>query len=120
MRPWLSILLVVAGLAQAQVDPTRPADEPLAGGSGAANDSGLQAIFIRPHGKSSAVIGGQEVRVGDKVNDKRVLRIAENEVVVQGESGRESLRLIAAVEKVPAVKPKDARRSKRQMTGTQK
>lgn len=121
MRAWLLISLFASQLALAQVaDPTRPADEPLAGGGGVANASGLQAIFVRPHGKSSAVIGGQEVRVGDKVNDKRVLKITENEVVVQGEGGRESLRLIAAVVKVPAATQKTSGRLKRHGTVTQK
>lgn len=101
----LASLLTFPAAAQLP-DPTRPADVPLAVGAGA---GGLQAIVMRPGGKSAAVIDGEEVRVGERIGDKahgkRVLKISENAVIVQGEGGRETIRLIAAVEKVTAARP---------------
>lgn len=101
----LASLLTFPAAAQLP-DPTRPADVPLAVGAGA---GGLQAIVMRPGGKSAAVIDGEEVRVGERIGDKahgkRVLKISENAVIVQGEGGRETIRLIATVEKVTAARP---------------
>lgn len=123
----LSLLSLLAFPAAAQVpDPTRPADVPpaVSVGGGSAGAGGLQAIVMRRGGKSSAVIDGEEVRVGERIGDKasgrRVLKISENAVVVQGESGRETIRLIAAaVEKVPAAMPRAIKKaSPRGKTGT--
>lgn len=106
----LASLLTFPAAAQLP-DPTRPADVPPAVGAGGGNAGagGLQAIVMRPGGKSAAVIDGEEVRVGERIGDKahgkRVLKISENAVIVQGEGGRETIRLIAAVEKVTAARP---------------
>lgn len=108
----LSLFSLLAFSAAAQVpDPTRPADVPPAvSAGGTAGAGGLQAIVMRKGGKASAVIDGEEVHVGERIGDKdhgkRVLKISENAVVVQGERGRETIRLIAAVEKVPAARPR--------------
>lgn len=117
-------LLAFASSAQVP-DPTRPADEPpAAGASGSgAGMGGVQAIILRKGGKSSAVIDGEEVhvgqRIGGKAHDKRVLKISENAVIVQGENGRETMRLIATVEKVPAARPHAIKKaSSRGQTGT--
>lgn len=110
--PLFILCALLSGSIAAQVsDPTRPADVPLADGApGAGNANGVQAIILRKGGKSSAMIAGQAVRAGDWIGDKssgkRVLKISENAVVVQADSGRETLRLIPAVEKIPAAKPR--------------
>lgn len=101
---------LLSGNVAAQVyDPTRPADVPLET-TGGGNANGVQAIIMRKGGKSSAVVAGQTVRVGDWIGDKasgkQVLKISENAVIFQGKSGRETLRLIPAVEKVPTAKPR--------------
>lgn len=122
----LSLFSLLAFPAAAQVpDPTRPADVPpaVSADGGGAGAGGLQAIVMRKGGKSSAVIDGEEVRVGERIGDKargrRVLKISENAVVVQGEGGRETIRLIAAVEKVPAARPRAIKKaSPRGKTGT--
>jgi hypothetical protein len=120
----LSLFLLLAFSAAAQMpDPTRPADVPPAVSADGGGAGGLQAIVMRKGGKSSAVIDGEEVRVGERIGDKargrRVLKISENAVVVQGEGGRETIRLIAAVEKVPAARPRAIKKaSPRGKTGT--
>jgi peroxiredoxin len=78
-------------------------------------ESGVQTVILRPKGKSAAVINGQYVQVGDKLGDKKVVKIAESEVVLQGEGGREVMKVTPDIEKVP-VKKKAA--AKRRTTGT--
>lgn len=99
MAPW--------ALAQLP-DPTRPPAQMMTSESGAAAapvESGMQTVIVRRKGKSGAVINGQYVEVGGKLGDKRVIRISESEVIVQGEGGREVIRLIPSIEKTPVVKP---------------
>ncbi len=124
MRHALFLLLLAGfagmGPAVAQVpDPTRPPDVMIppesSGGVVVPTESGVQTIILRPKGKSSAVINGQYVEVGDTLGDKKVLKIAESEVVLQGEGGREIMKVTPDIEKVP-VKKKAA--AKRRTTGT--
>ncbi|MDK9703714.1 MAG: hypothetical protein OEL20_11295 [Sulfuritalea sp.] len=108
----LSVFLagfVGAGAALAQVpDPMRPPDALLApaaaGGVAAAAENRVHTVILRPDGRSGAVINGQHVLVGDRLGGKRVLKIGESEVVLQGESGREIIKVTPAIEKVPAKK----------------
>ena len=111
--------LVGSSLAVAQVpDPTRPPaavfDQEVGAAAAVAAKSGVQTVILRPGGKSAAVINGQYVQEGDRLGDKRVLKISEKEVVLAGESGREVIEMTPAIEKVPT-KNKAA---KRRMTGT--
>ena len=99
-------------------DPTRPPEIFLTsegGGVVTPHESGVQTVILRPGGrKSAAVINGQYVEVGGMVGDKRVLKITESEVVLNGESGREVIRVMPAIEKMPVKKAA----AKRRMTGT--
>jgi hypothetical protein len=61
------------------------------------------------------VINGKYVSVGDMVGDKRVQKISESEVVLKGPGGREIIKVMPAIEKVPASKTVAA---KRRTTGT--
>jgi hypothetical protein len=125
MMPRDLFLLALAGFmgvspVLAQVpDPTRPPDSLLTPDGGALavpHESGVQTVILRPGGrKSAAVINGQYVEVGGMVGGKRVLKITESEVVLNGESGREVIKVMPAIEKVPA---KKATAAKRRMTGT--
>ncbi|MCX7156849.1 MAG: hypothetical protein NTW45_10470 [Rhodocyclales bacterium] len=116
----LSLLLaglVGVGPVLAQVpDPTRPAGIVAApdGGEGVAApvESGVQTVILRPGGKSAAVINGQYVEVGDRLGDKRVLKISESEIVLKGESGREVIKVTPAIEKMPAKKVAAIKRRK--------
>lgn len=116
-------VLALPALAQIQ-DPTRPADTPLASGLsiGANTAQGLQVIVKRPgQGRSTALISGQTVHVGSKIGEQRVVRITANEVTLQGDNGREILRLIPDVQKTPAAKPRAVTHHvKRYTTGTPK
>lgn len=119
---WLSAMLFVAPSVQAQLsDPTRPPAQlitPEAGGVAAVPvESGMQTVIVRRRGKSGAVINGQYVEVGSKLGDKRVIRISESEVVLNGAGGREVIRLIPSIEKTPVVKTAVQPAVRRRATG---
>lgn len=88
--------------AEALQDPTRPpAALSMPQGSAAAlapSGPQLQSVQISA-GRRSAIISGQRVRLGDKVGDARVVRINENEVVLKGGSGLQTLQLFPNVDK---------------------
>jgi hypothetical protein len=61
--------------------------------------------------RRSAIVDGQEVTVGSRVGEMRVVKITEGEVVLRGKDGTETLRLFADVEKRPVAAPApDAKR----------
>lgn len=116
-------LLFMAPWALAQLpDPTRPPAgmmaQEAAGSVAAPVESGMQTVIVRRKGKSGAVINGQYVELGGKLGDKRVVRISESEVVLQGEGGREVMRLTPSIEKTPVVKSAARGVAKRRPTGT--
>lgn len=101
----LAPLLCWPALAPAQVsDPTRPSDatasHAVAGEKSVVEmKGGLQATIVRPGGQSVALINGQYVKVGDTLGEQRVLAIADNQVVLKGETGREVIKLIPSIDK---------------------
>jgi hypothetical protein len=112
MAPW--------ALAQLP-DPTRPPVQmmtPETGAGALPAESGMQTVIVRRNGRSGAVINGQYVEVGGKLGGKRVIRISESEVIVQGEGGRDVIRLIPSIEKKPVVKPAAKSVARRRPTGT--
>ncbi|MBZ0091197.1 MAG: hypothetical protein K8F27_03120 [Sulfuricellaceae bacterium] len=87
-------------------DPTRPAfaaDTPASpAASGAAGEAppepGLQSILLSP-GYKAAIINGQQVRVGARIGDAKVMEIRAGEVVLQKKNTREVLKLYPPLEK---------------------
>lgn len=96
------LMIVVPATAQALVDPTRPpaslGTEPA--NSGQASQSGpvLQSVLISPRRKE-AIISGQTVKLGDKVGEAKVVRIAEDEVVLRSGKELQTLKLFPNIEK---------------------
>ena len=83
-----------------------PADS-LAAPTGA---SVLQTIILRRKGKPLAVINGETVELGGRIGDARLVKLSDNEAVLQGPRGRESLRLTPAAGKnLAAVVPSRSR-----------
>lgn len=103
------MLSVLAVPVQAQQfrDPTQPPaaytqagsdKSPLDAGSDTAGHV-LQSV-IRRHGvKPVALINGQMVRVGEKVDDLVLVKLTETEAVLQGPSGKEILVMSPSVDK---------------------
>lgn len=78
-------------------DPTRPPDVDAATAGAAAK--ALQAVLLRPHGRSVAIINGQTVAVGDKVGNARLVSLTATEAVLSGPDGKEILKLAPAAAK---------------------
>jgi MSHA biogenesis protein MshK len=106
----LTILLsVLAWPAQAQQfrDPTQPpaaytqagSDKAMFDAPGETAGHVLQSV-IRRHGvKPVALINGQMVRVGEKVDDLVLVKLTETEAVLQGPAGKEILVMSPSVDK---------------------
>ena len=94
----LAALLVPPAAADFLPDPTTPPAAPAAAAGGGSPGVSLTAIKRRG-GHRFAIIGGQEIAVGGRYQDARVMRISESEVVLR--RGREItvLRLYPQVEK---------------------
>lgn len=89
-------------LARAQAmlaDPTRPPANVLAPEAAEVSGPVLQSILIPKRGKPLAVIGGQQVRLGERYGDSRLVKLTEREAVLEGPDGIERLRLTPDVEK---------------------
>lgn len=99
------LLIALLGVAHAETlpDPTRPA----IGWNAAAQadlPSGPQLHAIRSQGGvRSALIDGQEVRIGSKFADAVVTRIDEDRLWLRGPGGVQELKLFPEVEKRSSV-----------------
>ncbi len=105
VHAWCAVsIFLFAPLASAEIlnDPTRPPaslDAPVRQESGA-RDAGpvLQSVLISPTRKV-AIINGETVRLGEKFGDARVVKIAEDEVVLRNGNDLQVLKLFPQVEK---------------------
>jgi MSHA biogenesis protein MshK len=96
------IAATAATAGESLPDPTRPPID-LQGGvvdAGAAAGPRIRMIRISPT-RRSAIVDGQEVMVGSRVGDARVVKITEDAVVLRGPAGTETLKLFANVDKRP-------------------
>lgn len=98
----LSSLSIVAYAADGVLrDPTRPAD---ASESSVETETAARVfhldLVIRPvSGKPSVVINGETFKLGEKVQEMKLISIRESSVVLQGPDGKEILTLVPGVEK---------------------
>jgi MSHA biogenesis protein MshK len=107
MRFCALLLLTMPALAQglppagAFADPTRPPASVIADPASPAGETGpvLQSVIIPKKGKPVAIIGGQQVTLGGKYGDSRLIALSEREAVLEGPGGIEHLRLTPGIEK---------------------
>lgn len=99
----LSVLLFAVGAkAENLPDPTRPpasitrTEEP--GGMDAGTAPILQSVLISGQ-RTSAVISGQTVKMGDRFGGATVVKIAESEVVLRSGNGLQVLKLFPGIDK---------------------
>lgn len=121
----VALLLVLTGMAAAQTrlsDPTRPPAglaDAADGGDGAqvVGAPVLQSILLPRAGKGRAVavIGGQQVAVGERYGELRLIRLNEHEAVLEGPAGVERLQLTPGVEKKSRA-PKPTKKSPEKTT----
>lgn len=102
LRAAMVIALIAAWLparAQNMVDPTQPPPEArlvAPGGEPAApvrSGPQLQSVLIGTRGREVAVIDGQTLRKGDKINGAVLVQISKNQVVLQHGRERRTLTL---------------------------
>lgn len=102
-----SLLVVLPVRAQALSDPTRPppalsADTPDAE---VMNSQVLQSVMIPEQGKPIALIGGQQIRLGQRYGERRLIKLSEWEAVLEGPAGIERLFLTPGIEKTRVTAP---------------
>ena len=104
----LALCIAAPAAAQSEfADPTRP---PL-GVTIAAEEQPqvatavLQSVLIPDKGKPSAIIGGQQVRLGERYGESRLTRLTEREAVLVGPDGTTRLPLTPGVSKTETRAP---------------
>jgi hypothetical protein len=99
-------LALLPGLASAQTlgDPTRPPTlfQSAPGVEELSAGPRLQSVRIPRNGKAGALISGQFVELGARYGDAVLVSVRENEVVLKGPAGRETLKLTPDAEKTPS------------------
>ena len=100
----LVMLSVLSGVLLAQTTMFDPTSPPVGmGGSGTdanvATGPVLQSVIIPRTGKPIAVIGGQQVKLGESFGDSRLVKLTEREAVLEGPAGIEHLLLTPGIEK---------------------
>ena len=97
----MAVLLIPAGLSAELKDPTRPdgfkliSDDSVE--TGQQNERAvLQAIFYHPE-KAGALINGRRYAVGDRVGNSQIIGIDAEKVVLTGDTGEITLKLVPSV-----------------------
>lgn len=99
-----TLLLMATCLCQAQgllPDPTRPPTAAAGEAGSAVSGPVLQSVLLGNGRRPLAVISGQRVALGAQYGDAVVTRISETEVVLQGPSGRQVLKMTPEAAKQP-------------------
>jgi hypothetical protein len=99
--------------AQKLTDPTAPPAEFVSLDSGSSPQSEsttpetpafrVQAVMISKESRR-AVINGQSFQQGDRIGQMKIIRIDHERILLQGESGKQTLLVNPAVSKIPASK----------------
>lgn len=103
--------LTVSVRAQALLsDPTRPPVDFSSAETDAGGVTGpvLQSVVIPKKGKPIAVIGGQQVKLGELYGESRLIKLSEREAVLEGPGGIERLMLTPGIEKTNIKKKSSA------------
>jgi len=109
--PLILLMLLSSPAWAQQEDPTRPPAQAGAPARDATSAvaapaaTGLQSVILSRDGKGrpAAVIHGAVVQLGGMVGEARLVKVAEDHVVLLGAEGRATLRLMPAAEKVMKV-----------------
>jgi MSHA biogenesis protein MshK len=82
--------------AQGLSDPTRP---PWVGGADATEQAAAAQIVIVSKDRSQATINGQIVNLGGRYGNATLVRITDEEIVLQRGKGTETIRLHSSVQR---------------------
>ena len=116
LRHWLALgcMLPLLAIAQTLADPTQPPPDlrQLAGqapgqAEAAMSSAGpqLQSILIGTHGREVAVIDGQTVQLGGKINGAVLVKVGKNHVILKKGNQQQVLTLFPDAE-IKAATPK--------------
>jgi len=103
----LGLALVISlgaprSLAQGLNDPTRPPREILGGGAGtfepAVSSSPAQVVIVSKD-RRQATINGRTVSLGGRYGDATVVRISDEEIVLQRPEATETIKLYSSVQR---------------------
>ena len=103
----LSLALVLSlgamrSLAQGLNDPTRPPREILGGGAGtfepAVSSSPAQVVIVSKD-RRQATINGRTVSLGGRYGDATLVRISDEEIVLQRREATETIKLYSSVQR---------------------
>lgn len=83
-------------LAQGLSDPTRP---PWIGGADATEPAAAAQVVIVSKDRSQATINGQIVNLGGRYGNATLVRITDEEIVLQRPKGTETIRLYSSVQR---------------------
>jgi MSHA biogenesis protein MshK len=124
------LLGVAAGSAWGEAvvaDPTRPPSVAVAtstampaAGTAAEGELVLQSVFRPKKGKSSAIISGQQVVLGESLGEAKLVRIHETGVILRGPGGDQNLSLTPAVSMKPVLSKASPRAGKKNPNGGEK
>lgn len=110
VKPLAALFMLLLALAtpwaQAQLaDPTQPPAGLIPDEVGVEVVTGpvLQSVLIPRKGRAVAVIGGQQVHVGEMYGESRLIKLSEREAVLDGPGGVEHLMLTPGIEKTNIV-----------------
>lgn len=102
----LASMFPLAFAEQVLADPMRPPVTMAVDSVATAEEGGasqapvLQSVIMLRTGKPVAIIGGQQVRLGEKFGESRLVRLTERGAVLDGPGGIEHLLLTPLVQKV--------------------
>lgn len=110
-----AVLTAPSAMAQtALADPTRP---PASISVAEAVDTGqtvgpvLQSVILPKKGRGIAVIGGQQVKLGERYGESRLIKLSEKEAVLEGPAGVEHLLLTPGIEKINITPKKNTKKT---------
>jgi len=98
----MAVLVAPRALAQGLSDPTRPPREILGGSADAyepaAGSSPVQVVIISKN-RRQATINGRTVNLGERYGNATVVRITDEEIVLQKPEATETIRLYSSVQR---------------------
>jgi MSHA biogenesis protein MshK len=104
----LALLFALSAQSAPFADPTKPpASRSDTEAPAASAEPRLESVLIAPD-RRIAVISGQQVKVGERFGEGRVVRIAEGEVALRTGDSVQTLKLLPGIEKTSS-RPRDKR-----------
>ena len=99
-------------------DPTRPPRDYLGPTAAGADQPSTAQIVVISRNRKFATINGERVALGARYGDSRVVSISDEEVVLEGRGGKETIRLYSSANKAMRRTNEEAARESDRAAGT--